>query len=105
MNTVANVQTMLARDYPYDVKLVEHHEKPGLNQRLSLLVYGEQNGLAVVTLERSEAWGISDVKTNNHWHKVLWPNDSKLPPTAEGAEGLVKSIMESISAFDKQRVK
>lgn len=104
MNTVANVQTML-RTYPYDVKLVEHHEKPGLNQRLSLLVYGDHNGLAVVTLERSEAWGISDVKTNNHWHKVLWPNDSKLPPTSEGAEGLVKSIMESITAFDNQRVK
>lgn len=105
MNTVANVQTMLARDYVYNVKLVEHHEKPDLPPRLSLLVFGEQNGLAVVTLERSTAWGISDIKTNNHYRNVSWPNDSKLPPTAEGAEGLVKTIMESISAFDKQRVK
>lgn len=105
MNTVAHVQSMLARDYPYDVKLVEHHEKPDLPARLSLLVYGEQNGLAVVTLERSTAWGIADVKTNNHYRSVKWPNDHKFPPSAEGATGLVKSIMESISAFDQQRVK
>lgn len=105
MNTVATVQQMLTREYPYDVKLVEHHEKPDLPARLSLMVYGEQNGLAVVTLERQDAWGIADVKTNNHYRSVQWPNAVKFPPSAEGATGLVKSIMESISAFDQQRVK
>lgn len=105
MNTVATVQTMLTRDFAYDVKLVEHQEKTDLPARLSLMVYGDQNGLAVVTMERSGAWGISDVKTNNHYRSVQWPNASKFPPDAEGATGLVKSIMESISAFDQQRVK
>jgi len=95
---------MLARDYSYDVKVVEHHEKVGMLPRLSLMVYGTQNGLAVLTLERSEAWGISDVKTNNFYRNVAWPHGSKLPPTDEGAVALVKTIMESISKHDKERV-
>jgi hypothetical protein len=96
---------MLARDYSYDVKVVEHHEKVGMNPRLSLMVYDTQNGLAVVTLEKSEAWGISDVKTNNHYRNVNWPLASKTDPDAAGAVNLVKSIMDSISTFDKERVK
>ena len=65
MTIVKLVQSMLARDYSYDVKIVEHHEKDGACPRLSLMVYGTQNGLAVLTLERSKAWGMSVVKTNN----------------------------------------
>ena len=105
MNTVTLVQSMLAREYPYDVKIVEHHEKVGMLPRLSLMVYGDRNGLAVLTLERSVAWGISDVKTNIHYRNVNWPLASKLPPDEDGAVKLVKSIMESISTYDKERAK
>jgi hypothetical protein len=105
MNTVTLVQSMLARDYSYDVKIVEHHEKVGMLPRLSLMVYGTQNGLAVLTLERSEAWGISDVKTNNLYRNVNWPLASKLPPNEDGAVQLVKTIMDSISNHDKERAK
>uniref|UniRef100_A0AB39CEE1 DUF5655 domain-containing protein n=1 Tax=Pseudomonas phage HRDY3 TaxID=3236930 RepID=A0AB39CEE1_9VIRU len=105
MNTVTLVQSMLARDYSYDVKIVEHHEKVGMPPRLSLMVYGEHNGLAVLTLERSEAWGISDVKTNNPYRNVNWPLASKTTPDESGAVDLVKAIMESISTYDQKRAK
>jgi len=105
MNTVPLVQSMLARDYNYDVKVVEHHEKEGVLPRLSLMVYDTRNGLAVVTLEKSEAWGISDVKTNNDYRNVKWPRDLKAAPNETGAVELVKTIMDSISTFDKERVK
>lgn len=105
MSIVTLVQSMLTRDYPYDVKIVEHHEKVGMLPRLSLMVYGERNGLAVLTLERSGAWGISDVKTNNHYRNVAWPTGSKLPPDEDGAVRLVQSIMDSISTYDQQRAK
>lgn len=85
------------------LKIVEHSEKDDAPQRISLMIYGGITGLAVVTLEKSDKWGISDVKSDSHYNKVVWPVDVFADPDDDGACTLIDLVMESVGTFTELR--
>ncbi|MND76363.1 hypothetical protein D3C80_680090 [compost metagenome] len=95
--TVAYIQKHLRTEL--DVKIVEHGAKADMPTRLSLMIYGEHNGLAVLTLTQNPSWFVADVKTNDY-AAVEWPKHL-FPPSDEGALELVKTILESIPKAER----
>lgn len=103
-NITTLVNDLLAeRRLPLDIKIVEHHEKTDAPARVSVMIYGGLVGLAVVTLERTNVWKISDIKSDNHYRNVQWPSQLTSEPNAEGARDLVDSVLKSVVANDEKK--
>lgn len=92
------------RNYPHDVTVVEHHEKPDQNPRLSVLIYkAKGTGLAVVTLERSkENWKVATVKGVSDYMDTPWPMLAEAP-TDEGALNLIAGLLDFAVEYDGVR--
>jgi len=86
-----------------DVKIVEHPEKPDRPQCISVMVYGGRVGLAVVTLELTDVWRISDIKSDSHYKKVQWPLHQTALPTNKGALELIDRVLESVVVLDEEK--
>lgn len=107
---MSNITTLvhdLKRDrkYSQDVVVAEHI-KEDQNPRLSVIIYeaGTGNGLAVVTLEKTNAWGIADVKSLNSYLDVQWPHDLKAPPTDAGALQIIDTLIACAADSEQKKV-